>query len=46
MAYTGSYGGYWHSDLYRQVWLILAKWLIQAGMADTSTLVFTGRYDG
>jgi len=26
------------------VWLILAQWLIQAGMADTSTVAFTGRY--
>jgi len=36
--------------LYRQVgrilavWLILAQWLIQPGMADTSTMAYAGRY--
>jgi len=44
MAYTGRYGGYWHSGLYRQVWLILAQWLIQAGIADTGTMTFAGWY--
>jgi len=44
MAYTGRYGRYWHNGLYRQVWQILAQWLLQAGRADTSTVPVTGRY--
>jgi len=32
--------------LNQQVWLILAQWSIQAGMADTSTIAYTGRYGG
>jgi len=29
--------------LYRQVWLSLAQWFIQAGMADTGIMAFTAR---